>query len=175
MEPSAVSPLSPVTPVSTPSETAAPILPVSERLFRLFKQFSKFIIVGGVNTGIDFAILNVLMYLTEINSGYPLFVLNCVSFSVAVVNSYYMNRRWTFKEAAKGIVDKNAGVQFSQFFIVSIIGITLNGLVLTAITSYIIAPFGMGPQLWANIAKLFATGVSLVWNFIGYKFFVFKK
>lgn len=158
-----------------PQSVSAPTVTITLRLVRLFKQFSKFIIVGGVNTGIDFAILNVLMYLTHINSGWPLFILNCVSFSVAVVNSYYMNRRWTFKEAAKGIVDKNAGVQFSQFFIVSIIGITLNGIVLTTITTNISAPFGIGPQLWANIGKLFATGVSLVWNFIGYKFFVFKK
>lgn len=142
---------------------------------RLVKQFSKFIIVGGVNTLIDFAVLNALMFLTGIHKGPSLFVLNCISFSVAVVNSYYMNKRWTFKEAAAGIVDKNAAVQFSQFFVVSLIGITINGLILTGITSYIAAPFGLSDQLWANVAKLVATGASLVWNFIGYKLFVFKK
>lgn len=142
---------------------------------RLIKQFSKFIIVGGVNTGIDFAVLNILMYLTGITSGFGLFILNCISFSVAVVNSYYMNKRWTFKEAAAGITDKNAAVQFSQFFIVSLIGITINGLILTSITTLIAAPFGISDQLWANVAKLVATGASLVWNFIGYKLFVFKK
>lgn len=142
---------------------------------RLIKQFSKFIIVGGVNTGIDFAVLNILMYLTGITSGFGLFILNCISFSVAVVNSYYMNKRWTFKEAAAGIADKNAAVQFSQFFVVSLIGITINGLILTGITTLIAAPFDMSDQLWANVAKLIATGASLVWNFIGYKLFVFKK
>lgn len=142
---------------------------------RLIKQFSKFIIVGGVNTGIDFAVLNVLMYVSGITSGVGLFVLNCISFSVAVINSYYMNKRWTFKEAAAGLEGKNAGVQFSQFFIVSIIGITINGLILTGVTTLVAAPFGMSEQLWANIAKLMATGASLVWNFVGYKLFVFKR
>ncbi len=142
---------------------------------RLIKQFSKFVIVGGVNTGIDFAVLNTLIYLTGITKGWELFVLNCISFSVAVVNSYYMNKRWTFKEAAAGIVDKNAAVQFSQFFIVSVIGITINGAILTGITTLVAPPFGMSEQLWANFAKLVATGASLVWNFIGYKLFVFKK
>ena len=148
---------------------------MNTRLARLVKQFSKFIIVGGVNTGIDFAVLNILMYTTQINSGPGLFFLNCLSFSVAVVNSYYMNRRWTFKEANAGLADKGSGIQFSQFFVVSIIGIVINGAVLTAITTLVPAPAGIGPQLWANVAKLFATGISLVWNFVGYKFVVFKK
>ncbi len=146
-----------------------------EWVARTVKQFSKFIIVGGVNTGIDFLILNVLMYVTSINSGPMLFLLNCISFSVAVVNSYYMNKRWTFKEAAAGLEDKKATLQFSQFFIVSVIGIVINGAILTGVTTLIHAPFGIGDQLWANVAKLFATGASLVWNFVGYKLFVFKK
>lgn len=161
------------TPVATVE--SAVVVGAENRVVRIVKQFSKFIIVGGVNTGIDFLVLNILMFMTHINSGPMLFVLNCISFSVAVVNSYYMNRRWTFKEAAAGLGEKKATVQFSQFFVVSVIGIILNGTVLTGITSAITAPFGIGPQLWANVAKLFATGVSLVWNFIGYKLFVFKK
>ncbi|TXH07277.1 MAG: GtrA family protein [Candidatus Moraniibacteriota bacterium] len=158
--------------------SASPMTPAQEPMgliARLVKQFSKFVIVGGINTGIDFAVLNVLIYLTGITKGWELFILNSISFSVAVVNSYYMNKRWTFKEAAAGIVDKNAAVQFSQFFIVSVIGITINGLILTGVTTLVAAPFGMSEQLWANFAKLFATGASLVWNFVGYKLFVFKK
>lgn len=160
----------------TPPVASTPTPPAPLGLIaRLVKQFSKFIIVGGVNTGIDFAILNALIYITGFTKGWELFVLNCLSFSVAVVNSYYMNKRWTFKEAAAGLGDKHAAVQFSQFFIVSIVGIAINGIILTSITTYIVPPFGLSDQLWANVAKLFATGASLVWNFIGYKLFVFKK
>ncbi len=159
----------PVTPITAPAPETASLLT------RLVKQFSKFIIVGGVNTGIDFAVLNSLIFLTGFTSGWQIFVLNCISFSVAVVNSYYMNKRWTFKEAAAGLATKDSSVQFSQFFVVSLIGITINGLILTGITTYIAAPFGLSDQLWANFAKLVATGASLVWNFIGYKLFVFKK
>ncbi len=158
---------SPVSPATSPEKMGF--------IARLVKQFSKFVIVGGVNTGIDFAVLNALMFMTSITQGLGLFVLNCISFSVAVVNSYYMNKRWTFKEAAAGLADKSAGVQFSQFFVVSVIGITINGLILTGITTLIAPPMGLSEQLWANVAKLVATGASLVWNFVGYKLFVFKK
>lgn len=139
---------------------------------KLVKQFSKFIIVGGINTGIDFLILNILIYITGITAGVELFILNCVSFSVAVVNSYFMNKHWTFQDKTK---PEQEPIKFSQFLAVSIVGIIINGLILTSITSYISPLFGLSAVFWANIAKLMATGVSLIWNFIGYKFFVFKK
>ncbi|MDO8566178.1 MAG: GtrA family protein [Candidatus Moranbacteria bacterium] len=148
-------------------------MPADQGLFlKLVKQFSKFIIVGGINTGIDFFILNILIYITGVTAGVELFILNCISFSVAVINSYFMNKHWTFQDKTK---TQQEPIKFSQFLAVSIIGIIINGLILTSITSYIPPLFGLSAVLWANIAKLMATGVSLIWNFIGYKFFVFKK
>src|SRR3989338_8311081 len=147
--------------------------PADQNLFlKLAKQFSKFIIVGGINTSIDFLILNILIYITGITAGVELFILNCISFSVAVINSYFMNKHWTFEDKTK---TEQEPVKFSQFLAVSIVGIVINGLVLTSITTYIPPLFGLSAILWANIAKLLATGFSLIWNFIGYKFFVFKK
>lgn len=141
-------------------------------LGKLIRQFAKFVIVGGINTGIDFLILNSLMYVTGITTGLELFALNSFSFSIAVVNSYFMNKRWTFQDKTK---IEQEPIKFSEFFIISIIGLIINGLVLTGITSYIPVLFGLSTVLWANIAKLMATGFSLIWNFIGYKFFVFKR
>jgi hypothetical protein len=35
------------------------------------------------------------------------------------------------------------------------------------------APSGISAGRWANVGLLFATLASVVWNFVGYKFFVF--
>jgi len=142
------------------------------RLKRIIKQFIKFVFVGGINTGIDFLVLNVLMNLTDIESGPKLFVLNSISFSVAVINSYFMNKYWTFQDKTKTTQDP---IKFSAFFIISLTGLVINSTVLTVITTYIPAPFELSQKFWANIAKLFATGFSMLWNFVGYKLFVFKK
>jgi putative flippase GtrA len=140
---------------------------------KLIKQFSKFIIVGGINTVIDFLVLNILISVTGITSGAELFILNSISFSIAVVNSYFMNKYWTFQDKTQ---TKKEPVKFSQFLAVSLVGIVINGGVLSLITAYVAIPFVfITPVMWANIAKLFATGISLIWNFIGYKFFVFKR
>jgi len=37
------------------------------------------------------------------------------------------------------------------------------------------APTGIADKTWANIGGLTASIIVLSWNFIGYKFFVFKK
>ncbi len=65
---------------------------------KTFKQFIKFLIVGTNNTGIDFLILNLLMFSFGIYKGPPLIFFNIISFSLAVINSYLINRYWTFKK-----------------------------------------------------------------------------
>lgn len=139
--------------------------------FPIIKQLAKFVVVGGINTGIDFLVLNIEMFLTNITSGPWMFVLNSISFSVATVNSYYFNKYWTFKDKDTA----SQTFQFSQFLVISIIGISINGAIVYLITTFIPPMFGINPQLWANLAKVAATGASLIWNFLGYKFIVFKK
>ena len=60
-------------------------------------QIVKFGIVGVLNTVVDFAILNFLMWAFKINSGTWMIVFNITAFSAAVINSYIWNRFWTFK------------------------------------------------------------------------------
>lgn len=139
---------------------------------KLTKQIIKFGIVGGINTGIDFLVLNILIYLTGITAGAELFVLNSISFSIAVINSYFLNKHWTFQDKTQ---TEQEPIKFSRFLAISVVGVVINGLVITGITTSIAPLFGLSAVLWTNVAKLIATGVSLIWNFIGYKFFVFKK
>lgn len=141
------------------------------RMQRIIRQFSKFILVGGVNTSIDFAVFNTLIFITGITSGAGIFFLNIISFSVAVVNSYFMNKYWTFQDLRK----EGEDTKFIQFIAVSLVGAGLNSSIVAVFTTFITPMFGLSPQLWANAGKLLATGLSLIWNFIGYKLFVFKR
>lgn len=147
---------------------------LKEKLRKLIRQLSKFIVIGFMNTAIDFAVLNLLMWWTAIYSGRWIILLNIISFSVAVINSYIWNKFWTFraKEADEaGEVAK----EFSQFAAVTLVGLAINTSVVFTITTFISPLFGLSPEIWANLAKVAATGFSLIWNFIGYKFIVFKK
>ncbi len=137
---------------------------------KIIRQFSKFVVIGFMNTGIDFAILNLLMWRTGIYQGKWIILLNIISFSIAVSNSYFWNKYWTFKDR-----DEVEAKEFSQFVIVTLIGVAINTSIVYGVTTLVPPMFGLGPELWANLAKVAATGISLIWNFIGYKFFVFKR
>ncbi len=68
-----------------------------------------------------------------------------------------------------------AAEQFSLFVLVSIVGTIINSSIVGLITGFIPPMFGLNPKIWANMAKILSTGIALIWNFIGYKVFVFKK
>lgn len=63
-----------------------------------FKKFFKFLIVGGNNTAIDFFILNILMIIFKTYQQWPIIIFNIISFSLAVINSYLINRFWSFNQ-----------------------------------------------------------------------------
>ena len=132
-------------------------------------QFIKFILVGVLNTGIDFGVLNLLMFSTGITSGFYYPIFKAISFTCGVTNSYIWNKRWTFKKG-KDLEKK----EFSKFFTVSLIAFGVN-IGVASILVNIVGPIGgISPYTWANISALAAAGITTLINFFGYKYLVFK-
>jgi putative flippase GtrA len=136
------------------------------------KRFVKFAIVGAAGTMTDFAVLNILVQFF----GAPLFIANAVSFTVAVMQNFLLNRRWTFPESR----ERQASGQLARFAMVSIIGLGLNQVVFLSLhhlwDDYWIAAFGpdAGFIISYNIAKLFAIGVVLFWNFSANRLWTYR-
>lgn len=133
-------------------------------------QFAKFGLIGILNTLLDFGILNLLSYTTKVYSGGWLIVINVFSFLAANLNSYFWNKSWTFNSKTRGAVN-----EFGRFLLVSVIGFVINSVILWFLTTLMKPIGGMRPQLWENAAKLVATVIYTIWNFIGYKLIVFKR
>lgn len=135
------------------------------------KQFGKFIIVGGLNTAIDIGVLNLLMWSFGIYQGSQIIVFNIISVSLAIINSYFWNKYFTFGSKEK----QKQAQEFATFVVVSIGGMIINTGVVYLLTTYLAPPFGLSQELWANGAKILAIGAAWIWNFSGYKFVVFRK
>jgi putative flippase GtrA len=122
-------------------------------------QFLRFGLVGLVNTVIDFGVLNGLMLLLDRPAGIALLGCNAVAFLCANLNSYFGNRHWTFAGHRSASV-----AEFGVFLLIALVGLLINSSVLWWLT-------GGAPDtyLQLNIAKAVATGVSMGWNFLGYR------
>ncbi len=135
-----------------------------------YRQFFYFSSVGAVNTLIDFAVFNFLIFLLGIGVGASYIIFRSISFLVAATNSYFMNKYITFQ--SKDIVHV---VQFGKFVTVTVVAFFTNVAVGYAIFSIFSKDSQINLILLANISTAFGIFVSMGLNFFGYKFFVFKK
>lgn len=164
-----------------------------EKPHRTWGQFWRFVIIGFLNMFIDLAVLNLLIWITGVgHTGAWYTVFKTISFTVAVVNSYYFNRRWVFR----GLEGKKVTVEFSKFIVVSVVGAFVNVGVASLVVNFqapVSAFFHAIPGIkqifdwavgvigkvtsdaWATVAAIFGSAAGLLWNFVGYKFLVFIK
>lgn len=143
------------------------------------EQFLQFAVIGFMNTFLDLLILTSLSFLTGITKGGGAAGLKAVSFGIVSFVSFLANKKWTFKEKTKEI--GREATKYSQFMVITLGGLGVNTGVVFVITNYFaplyvpIINFQLTERMWLVFASLVATAFSLVWNFIGYKFIVFKK
>jgi putative flippase GtrA len=145
-------------------------------------QLAKFVVIGVLNTLFDLGVLSVLIFIFrayfKIEST-DIFLLGITFYSVykgtsfiaANINSYYWNKYWTFEQTAQ----KKTALEFIQFFVVSIIGFAINVLVASYVFKNVSPLAGFNPDQWGLIGAMAGSVMGLAWNFIGYKFIVFKK
>lgn len=140
------------------------------RLLPVFHQLSKFGAVGILNASIDFGILNIFSIVTGTTAGIKIGGLNIPGVALAVANSYFWNKYWVFSQG-KG--QNRQEQDLAKFLGVTIIGLILNSTLVVIATTYVTPPLGLAGATWLNIAKVFVTLFTFIWNFTGYKFFVF--
>ncbi|NUL81208.1 MAG: GtrA family protein [Armatimonadetes bacterium] len=158
-------------------------LPLSAR------QFVKFCIVGGMNTALDWTLTYLLFY----HSGFPqlvvqqvahllgsvnpsdaaLFVSKCIATSVAVCNSFFWNRRWTFRVTGRD----GRRRQFIRFAAVNLTGLALNSIIATTVVAVLRGALGFEgdpPKLVFMYGLATATGIVLFWNFLANRYWTFR-
>ena len=154
------------------------------------KQAGKFAVVGILNTTIDYLVLNLLVFFgftaVFVILGQKFLVANLISVFVAMINSFILNKQWTFQ--SKG---GNIYIQILKFVLITAIGMfvvhqivfslfyydlpSISALVFSVFQFLRLDNIFSDEFIMLNFAKSIAIVVSLIWNFVGYKFFVFKR
>lgn len=147
-------------------------------------QLAKFLVIGIMNTLVDIGVLALITIIVSTShpseetwftalslvvTYYSLY--KAVSFVIANVNSFFWNKYWTFGSEQSS----KAGHQFFQFFLVSLVGFALNVVVASLVFSSVAASGAFNVAQSGLIGAAMGSILGLAWNFVGYKFFVFKK
>ncbi len=133
----------------------------------MIKKLSRFALVGGLNTGIDIAVITLLSWLFPAHNLYQLLVYNTLSCTVAATNSFFCNKFWTFAEKTP-ITWKQTG----KFAVVAFGGMILNNAVLSLFSTAL-------PQLaygsvWDTLGLKVAVAVTcMLLSFVAMSLLVF--
>ena len=134
----------------------------------LASQIVRFAIVGIINTGVDLAVLNALIEISHRGrSGFLYSLFKAISFLVAVVNSYLMNRRWTFPQKVLQTT------RLPRFLLVSVFGLAINVGAASFVATLIRPLMGL-EKFWPSIAAMVGAVCGLTFNFAGYRYLVFS-
>lgn len=125
---------------------------------RFLEQFLRFITVGLITTTISYGVFLAALKLFFINY----LISSCISFLSGVFLGYFFNKRWTFdskKSESKKVI--------LNYFLVYFLSLFISLIFLKISVDF----FKIIPEL----AYIISIGITTCTNFIGIKFFVFRK
>jgi len=134
-------------------------------------QLAKFLLIGALFALFDLIILNGLMKWFGIAEGTKYSIFVGVSFVIATTVKYVADKYWAFEKKEGSDIRK----EFIGFFIITLISGGIQVGIASLIVNIVGPMFGMSSLAWANVGKIGGIVVASAWNFIGYKFIVFKK
>ncbi|MGN0034087.1 MAG: GtrA family protein [Candidatus Limimorpha sp.] len=120
-------------------------------------KFLKFCVVGFSGVFIDFGITFLCKEKIKLNK----YLSNAAGFVTAATSNYILNRLWTFQSS-----NEQVATEYGTFMLVSVIGLGINSLVLYLLNEKLRWNF--------YISKVFAIGVTTIWNFFANMMFTFR-
>ena len=126
---------------------------------------SRFIIVGVMNTIIGTAAM--LICYNFFHMGY--WASSAMDYVIGSIFSYFANKYFTFK------VEKKSKAEVVRFVINILVCYFLSYGIARPIIDFVLNDLMLSKSLMDQISMLFGTGIFIVFNYFGQKFFVFKK
>lgn len=124
------------------------------------RQLPRFAVVGGIGFIVDATVLTILVN----GMGMGPISARGFSFSVAVTATWWLNRRWAFKDSQR----VRRGPEYARYLAAQVVGAGINLAIYLAVT-YLYPALGLVPVIPLAIGS----GVAMVFNFIAARYWVF--
>jgi putative flippase GtrA len=137
--------------------------------YKFIYQAGKFFLVGAFATIVDIGSYKIFAFLLNFLIGTSI-ISKALSFLVATAVKYSGNKVWVFEKNGKGEIKK----EVLQFTFITLIGTIIDVVVFYCLSRQ--SPWATADAtIWLEISIIIAALVASIWNFLGYKFIVFKK
>ncbi len=121
------------------------------------RQFVTFSLVGVANTAVHYCVFLLLLH----GFGVPALIASGIGYCAGVGNSYVLNRMFTFRHTGAA-----SGGQFARFALINGVSLGINLGVMKLLLT--------GTSLRPELAQIVAIGASLLANFAGSRWWVFR-
>jgi len=134
----------------------------------ILKQGIRHILTGGFADLVDIGIFNLLFLCLAGAFAEAGGFSKAISFLVAAVIKYFGNKYWAFEKPER-VKTINEVV---QFLAITLIGLVIN---VASFSGFVKINPGLSIGLWREMSVVLSLLITAIWNFLGYKFIVFKK
>lgn len=135
--------------------------------FYTSRQMLRFALAGALNTLLDLLILNSLLWLFPTRSSTTLLAYNSLAYSVGAINSFLLNKYWTF-----GQKQRTTRAELARFTLITMFGIAWSSAILW-LASRALHSFLFNATVWANVSKLAAIAGTALISYLGMRLWVF--
>ncbi|TNF83142.1 MAG: GtrA family protein [Acidobacteria bacterium] len=142
----------------------------SRRTAQRLGEVVRFALVGISNSLIDLGVTNILALLITARNEVSLLLISAVACATATLNSYFLNRRWTFRDADGNSVPGSV----ARFAVVASLSMVINTSVFLFLAKYLPTHLGLPELLAINVAKIGGIAAAMTVSFVGYRFGVFQ-
>ncbi|MCR4436886.1 MAG: GtrA family protein [Clostridiales bacterium] len=129
-------------------------------LYEKYRSVFRFLLVGCLNTGVDFLTFTALHGLFGLDK----LICQAAGYGAGIANSFILNKLWTFGNRKSGLSTAGQMVRFVAVNAVSL-GVSLLGIQCLS--------GNLGVNLY--ISKVLVTGLIQAVNYTGYKLWVFDR
>ena len=140
-------------------------------LAKLFDPtFFRFILVGLVNTAVGYGVMFGLYNLTPLNTwgSRGQWIASAANYIVGSIVSFFLNKHFTFRNQEKG-----AGVVLRFALNITVCWLLAYGLA-QPLMGWLLAGMGLSPQWEGNLTLLAGSGLFVILNYFGQRFFAFR-
>ncbi len=127
------------------------------------KQFLSYFGVGGTSALVEWVVFT--LFETQLNT--PYLIATLIAFVFSTTANWILGRLFTFR---KSKYNKTRLKEAALVFLVSAVGLAFNLLLMFLFVDMI----GMNTHLLKTGAKILATGIVFLWNFLSRKLWIYK-